>query len=67
MTNPVIEMPVIESPCVDICELMPNGVCSGCFRSTQEIGQWLMYSDEERRTIMADLPNRRDDLFSSTD
>jgi len=49
----------IESPCVQICVIHPETrLCTGCARSIDEIGGWSRMSDDERRTIMADLPNR---------
>lgn len=37
-----------ESPCVKICQIDDQGLCRGCFRSLEEIGRWMMMSDEER-------------------
>jgi uncharacterized protein len=49
----------MESPCVKICALdARTGLCSGCGRSLDEIGAWLHLSDQERRRIMAELPQR---------
>jgi predicted Fe-S protein YdhL (DUF1289 family) len=48
------------SPCVDICTLdHSRNVCTGCLRTIDEIVAWGGYSDDERRRIMADLPNRK--------
>jgi len=47
------------SPCVRLCTLDPErGICVGCGRTLAEIGNWMRYSDEERRAIMALLPQR---------
>lgn len=49
----------ILSPCVKLCAVDPaSGLCLGCGRSLAEIGQWLSYSDAERRAIMRILPAR---------
>lgn len=49
----------IESPCTKVCQIHPETrLCLGCSRSIDEIGGWSMMSNEERREIMADLPNR---------
>jgi predicted Fe-S protein YdhL (DUF1289 family) len=49
----------IESPCVDVCTLDPaKNICVGCLRTIDEIVAWAGYSDDERRRIMKDLPNR---------
>ena len=51
--------PPMESPCVNICLMdVESGLCSGCGRSLDEIGQWLRLSYEERRRIMGELPAR---------
>jgi predicted Fe-S protein YdhL (DUF1289 family) len=49
----------MRSPCVRRCTLDPvRGICVGCGRTLAEIGNWMRYSDEERRIIMAALPAR---------
>ena len=49
----------MESPCVKICLLDPaSGLCSGCGRSLDEIADWPHLRDEDRRRIMAELPER---------
>lgn len=49
----------IESPCVAVCQVDRGaGICRGCRRTLQEIGNWLHFTPEERRVVMADLPNR---------
>jgi predicted Fe-S protein YdhL (DUF1289 family) len=47
------------SPCVRSCCIDPtSGLCTGCGRSLSEIGNWLGFTDDERRTIMAALAGR---------
>jgi len=49
----------IESPCVKICVIHPESrLCTGCLRSIDEIGAWSQMSVDERRDIMATLPDR---------
>jgi len=49
----------MESPCVKNCAMDPlTGLCSGCGRNLDEIGAWLNLSVQERRRIMAELPDR---------
>jgi len=56
-------MPAIDTPCVKICTLDPaNGLCLGCGRTLDEIACWSTCSDEERRRVMALLPERLDAL-----
>lgn len=50
----------VESPCVNICRIAPDsGLCVGCARTPAEIADWLHYTPEERRALMAELPARR--------
>jgi len=49
----------MESPCINVCTYDPEaGLCRGCGRTLEEIAGWLSMSDEERRRIMAELPER---------
>lgn len=48
------------SPCVKLCVMDEDtGLCAGCGRTREEIGNWMAYSETERRRIMAALPQRR--------
>ncbi|MEE2716422.1 MAG: DUF1289 domain-containing protein [SAR324 cluster bacterium] len=39
--------------------MAPEGThCLGCLRTLEEIGRWSAMSDEERRAVMAQLPQR---------
>lgn len=49
----------IESPCVKICVVHPaSRVCTGCNRSIEEIARWSRMTPEERKAIIAELPER---------
>jgi predicted Fe-S protein YdhL (DUF1289 family) len=49
----------MESPCILVCSIDDKtGYCFGCGRTREEIGAWTTYSGEERREIMAILPQR---------
>lgn len=53
-------MAAISTPCTKICTLDPGtGLCFGCGRSAEEIGNWTAYSENERLRIMALLPQRQ--------
>ncbi|RWR53837.1 DUF1289 domain-containing protein [Sinirhodobacter huangdaonensis] len=53
------ERGAIESPCRKLCALHPETkVCTGCFRSLEEIGRWARMTPAERRAVMADLAAR---------
>ena len=46
-----VETPVI-SPCVSVCCLDDNDICTGCQRSGSEITEWGRASNERRRDIL---------------
>ena len=50
----------MESPCINICLLDEDtGLCRGCLRTLDEIGDWSRYSATERSRIMGTLEARR--------
>ena len=46
------------SPCVNICTLDKQDVCTGCLRTLDEIGAWGLLSAEEQWRIVEALPGR---------
>jgi predicted Fe-S protein YdhL (DUF1289 family) len=51
--------PGISTPCVALCTIdRMTGLCVGCGRTPQEIGNWLTYDEATRRAIMEKLPER---------
>ncbi len=30
----------VSSPCIDVCKLNNNNICTGCYRTIDEITQW---------------------------
>ena len=60
MSDTVWTRDEIESPCVKICVVHPEArICTGCLRSIDEITRWSKMSADERREIMAALPERK--------
>ncbi|HSG36203.1 MAG TPA: DUF1289 domain-containing protein [Paracoccaceae bacterium] len=58
-TDEVWKREEVESPCVKICVVHPAArLCTGCYRSIDEIGSWGRMTPEERRAVMAELPSR---------
>lgn len=52
----------MESPCINICLLDEDtGLCRGCLRTLDEIGNWSLLTSAERSRIMASLEARRAD------
>lgn len=50
MTVP--ERPV-ASPCVSICALDEQDICTGCQRTVDEITRWSRMDNSERRAVLA--------------
>ncbi|WP_306152304.1 DUF1289 domain-containing protein [Roseovarius sp. MMSF_3281] len=49
----------IESPCIRVCVVHPEArICTGCYRSIDEIASWSKMSAEERREVIDALPDR---------
>ena len=50
----------VPSPCISICVIDgPTGLCTGCYRTLDEIAGWIGLSAAERRTLLAELARRR--------
>jgi uncharacterized protein len=49
----------VLTPCIGVCTLDPAGYCDGCFRTGDEIADWLSMSETERLYVMdVVLPGR---------
>ena len=56
----------VRSPCISVCRMDPaTGWCEGCMRTIDEIAAWGSLSEEARRRIWAELPERRRSLQAS--
>ncbi|MBN6714115.1 DUF1289 domain-containing protein [Pseudomonas capsici] len=42
----------VRSPCVSICSLDEDDICTGCQRTVSEITGWSRMSNEERRAVL---------------
>jgi uncharacterized protein len=49
----------MQSPCINICKLDSHDVCIGCSRTRSEIARWTQMTRQEKATITALLPARR--------
>ncbi|MCD7098930.1 CoA pyrophosphatase [Stenotrophomonas sp. MMGLT7] len=49
----------VPSPCIGVCSLGEAGLCSGCWRSGEEIGRWPSMSDEQRLAFMEQVLSAR--------
>jgi predicted Fe-S protein YdhL (DUF1289 family) len=41
-----------RSPCISVCVLDENDICMGCYRSADEITDWFMASDDQKREVL---------------
>ena len=49
----------IDSPCIDICVMHPDErICTGCYRTIDEISRWSKMTGEERTRVTQDLASR---------
>ena len=63
MSEDVWKRNEIDSPCVNICIVHPRAnICTGCFRTIDEISSWSNMSETERKGIIRELPNRSSKL-----
>ncbi|MEL6993908.1 MAG: DUF1289 domain-containing protein [Pseudomonadota bacterium] len=57
--TPVWTRDEIESPCVRLCVVHPEAkICTGCYRTLEEIGGWSLMTPEHRSTVIEELPSR---------
>ncbi len=51
---------MIASPCINVCKMDDQtGLCSGCFRTIEEIAAWAGIDDSRRLVILAAVARRR--------
>lgn len=51
-------MEEVKSPCIKICKTDSNGVCYGCRRTKEEIGDWGLYTNTQKQAVLDQLPTR---------
>jgi uncharacterized protein len=44
--------PMVDSPCVKVCELNAEKVCVGCGRDVSEIARWNSLSDAQKESVV---------------
>ena len=49
---------VVLSPCVGICALDEKDICIGCMRSADEILDWGIMSNEQKRLVLKNIALR---------
>jgi uncharacterized protein len=48
----------VKSPCVNVCYLDDKDICQGCYRSSEEITQWMRLDNDGRREILKKVAER---------
>lgn len=43
------------TPCIGVCRLGADGLCTGCRRTGEEIARWRDLDDAERLRLMRDV------------
>jgi len=43
----------VRSPCVNVCALDEDDICTGCQRTVAEITRWSRMDNDERRGVLA--------------
>jgi predicted Fe-S protein YdhL (DUF1289 family) len=52
--------PGVASPCSGVCRIDGwSGLCQGCWRTREEIADWLEATDDDKLTILAAVDRRR--------
>jgi len=46
---------IVLSPCVDICALDEKDICIGCGRSAEEILDWGVMTNEQKRQVLKNI------------
>lgn len=46
----------MKTPCINVCKIAPDtNQCVGCFRTPEEIKNWIHLTDDERTAIIEKL------------
>jgi predicted Fe-S protein YdhL (DUF1289 family) len=57
----------VPSPCNNVCRIdAQTGFCEGCLRTLDEIGDWGVLDDAERRAVWQRLAARAGDALTPT-
>ena len=59
--NPELQTPV-PSPCINLCEMAPDGLCRGCMRTIDEIIAWGTADDDYKRGVWAQIRLREQQI-----
>ena len=49
----------VKSPCIKVCQHDSNGICYGCRRTREEVGDWGLYTNEQKQAVLDQLSLRK--------
>jgi predicted Fe-S protein YdhL (DUF1289 family) len=47
-----MDSPYVKSPCVNICALNEDELCTGCYRTGDEISNWRLMTSYEKKEVL---------------
>ena len=51
----------VKSPCRLVCKYNEDKICIGCYRTMEEIINWINYTDKEKEEVLKRVAERRPD------
>jgi predicted Fe-S protein YdhL (DUF1289 family) len=54
---------IVESPCIKRCCVNEDHICTGCFRSVDEIVAWTRSDNEQKQHVLATSLQRKNAYF----
>ena len=55
------------SPCISVCALDEDGVCQGCLRTIEEIGNWSSMSAADKHAVLDRIAEQTFDASGHAD
>jgi predicted Fe-S protein YdhL (DUF1289 family) len=52
----------VPSPCINVCEMGPDGLCRGCLRTIDEIVAWGGATEAYKRAVWTEIRRREQHL-----
>lgn len=49
----------VKSPCRLVCKYNENNICVGCYRTMEEITEWVDYSDIQKLQVWQKIRERK--------
>ncbi len=60
----MFEEPVVESPCINVCQMNETtGFCHGCYRTNAEIQGWWDMGFEQKSDVIKKTWARQEAMF----